>query len=117
MKENLVQSKSIKFAVRIINFYKLKISQNRDRELFKQLLRCGTSIGANIQEAIGGQSRKDFLSKMSIAYKEARETSYWLELLKETNIINIEEFQSLNKDCEELMKIIGKIHITLKKNS
>lgn len=117
MKENIVQSKSYKFAVRIVNFYRLMIQQKREYELSKQVLRCGTSIGANVEEAMGAQSRKDFLSKMSIAYKEARETSFWLKLLNDTDIISKKEFESLNSDCEELLKIIGKIQTTLKKKA
>jgi four helix bundle protein len=77
-------------------------------------LRSGTSIGANIEESIGGQSDKDFLSKLSIAYKEARETKYWLKLLQATDFLNQEQADSLLNDAEELCKILGKIQITMK---
>lgn len=88
MRDNVVQIKSFSFAVRIINMYKYLISKKNEFVLSKQLLRSGTSIGANIEEAIGGQSDKDFLHKVSISYKEARECIYWLKLLKETDYIN-----------------------------
>ena len=77
-------------------------------------MRSGTSIGANIEESIGGQSKKDFISKLSIAYKEARETTYWLKLLHQTDYLTFEQFENVNKEVEELCKIIGKIQITMK---
>ena len=117
MKENIIVDKSYKFAVRIIKLYLFLKKEKNEYELSKQVLRSGTSIGANVEEAVGGQSRKDFLSKMSIAYKEARETKYWLWLLYDTNFIDTELFNSLVNDCEELLKIIGKIQVTMKKNS
>jgi len=82
--------------------------------LILQLLRSGTSIGANVEEALGGQSDKDFAAKFYIAYKEARETHYWLRLLKDTGYITEKEALSVVKDCEELLKIIGAILNTLK---
>ncbi len=82
--------------------------------LSKQLLRSGTSIGANVEESIGGQSQKDFLSKISIAYKEARESIYWLRLLQDADYLSENEVKSLIKDAEELCKMLGKIQITLK---
>jgi conserved hypothetical protein TIGR02436 len=82
--------------------------------LSKQILRCGTSIGANIEEAIGAQSEKDFYAKLSIAYKEARETHYWLRLLHDSELLNNEEGSSMLDDCEELLKIIGSIQKSLK---
>ena len=80
----------------------------------KQLLRSGTSVGANIEESIGGQSDKDFLSKISISYKEARETIYWLRFLQATDFLTETEAKSLIDDAEELGKILGKIQLTLK---
>ena len=80
----------------------------------KQVLRCGTSIGANIEEAIGGQSEKDFLAKISISYKEVWETMYWIKLLSLTNYLNKGETESLLSDAEEICKIIGKIQTTIK---
>ncbi len=82
--------------------------------LSKQILRSGTSIGANIEEAIGAQSNKDFLSKLSIAYKEARETHYWLRLLHDSDMLNESEVISILSDCEELLRIIGSIQKKLK---
>ncbi len=76
--DNIVQQKSFAFAIRIVNVYRYLISEKKEFVLSKQLLRSGTSIGANIEESIGGQSNKDFLSKISISYKEGRETIYWL---------------------------------------
>jgi four helix bundle protein len=112
--DNIIQQKSFAFAIRIVNVYKYLISEKKEFVLSKQLLRSGTSIGANIEESIGGQSDKDFLSKISISYKEARETSYWLKLLQATDYLDEQEAISLLNDVEELCKIIGKIQITLK---
>ena len=81
-KENIIQQKSFAFALRIVHLYRYLTNEKKEFVLAKQALRSGTSIGANIEEAIGAQSEKDFLSKLSIAYKEARETKYWLNLLK-----------------------------------
>lgn len=114
MKENIIQQKSFLFAVRIINLYKYLINDKREFVLSKQLLRSGTSVGANIEESIGGQSDKDFLSKLSISYKEARETIYWLKLLNETKYISKNEFESIHIEAEEICKILAKIIITLK---
>ena len=114
MKENIIQQKSFLFAIRIVNLYKYLISEKKEFVLSKQLLRSGTSIGANIEESIGGQSEKDFLSKLSISYKEARETIYWLKLLKETKYISENEFESVHNEAEEICKIVAKIIITLK---
>ena len=117
MKESIVQAKSYKFALRIVKLYLHLTKEKKEFELSKQILRSGTSIGANIEEAQGGQTDKDFLYKISIAYKETRETHYWLRLLKESGIINEKLFDSFIKDCNELLKIIGKIQITLKKKN
>jgi len=113
-KDNVIQQKSFAFAIRIVNLYKYLISEKKEFILSKQLLRSGTSIGANIEESIGGQSDKDFLSKISIAYKEARETVYWLKLLNATHYLSDEEANSLLFEAEEICKIIGKIQITIK---
>ena len=112
--ENIVQQKSFAFAIRVVNVYKYLITEKKEFVLSKQLLRSGTSIGANIEESIGGQSDKDFLSKLSIAYKEARETIYWLKLLQATDYLTQQEADSLLNDAEEICKILGKIQITLK---
>ena len=112
-KENLVADKSFKFTKRIYFLYKFLIEENKEYIISKQILRSETSIGANVEEAIGGQSKKDFLSKLSIAYKEARETHYWSRLLYE---VNITEYDSISQDCEELLKIIGSIQKPTKMN-
>ncbi|QQS28040.1 MAG: four helix bundle protein [Sphingobacteriales bacterium] len=112
--DNIVQQKSFAFALRIVNAYKFLITEKKEFVLSKQLLRSGTSIGANIEESIGGQSNKDFLSKLSIAYKEARETIYWLRLLQAADYLSQPEADSLLNDAEEICKILGKIQITLK---
>ena len=112
--DNIIQQKSFVFAIKIVNTYKYLTSEKKEFVLSKQLLRAGTSIGANIEESIGGQSNKDFLSKISISYKEARETRYWLKLLEATNYLSKEEAQNLLNDVEEICRIIGKIQITVK---
>ena len=109
MKENIVQEKSFAFAVRIVKLYKYLVEEKKEYTLSKQILRSGTSVGANIEEALGGYSKKDFRAKMSISYKEIRETKYWLRLFKETSFISEEMFQSLYLDAEELAKILFKI--------
>ncbi len=112
--ENIVQQKSYAFALRIVKAYKYLADEKKEFVLSKQLLRCGTSVGANVEEAIGGQTPKDFFAKLNISYKEARETMYWLKLLKDSNILNTKESDSLMKDCDELLKIIGTIIKTMK---
>lgn len=114
MKNNIVQEKSYQFAVRIVKLYKYLCDEKREFTLSKQLLRSGTSIGANIEEAIGGQSEKDFFAKLTISYKEARETHYWLRLLTDTEYLTNDESESLIKDVEELLRIIGSIQKTMK---
>jgi four helix bundle protein len=112
--DNIVQQKSFAFAIRIVNLYKYLVSEKKEFVLSKQLLRSGTSIGANIEESIGGQSDKDFIHKLSISYKEARESVYWLKLLSATEYLSESESKSLLLDAEEICKILGKIQITLK---
>jgi len=111
---NIIQEKSFAFAVRIVNLYKYLYEEKKEFVLSKQILRSGTSIGANIEESIGGQSDKDFFTKVTIAYKEARETVYWLKLLLATDYLNQEQADSLLKDAEEICKIIGKIQLSMK---
>ena len=115
MKSISVQ-KSKKFAVRIINLYKYLYNDKKEFVLSKQLLRSGTSIGANIAEAECAISRKEFLSKKYIAFKECVETKYWLELLYETGFIKKSEFESIFTDCEELRKILSAATKTIKDN-
>ena len=114
--DNIIQTKSYAFAVRIVRLYQHLASEKKEFVLSKQVLRCGTSIGANVEEAIGGQSRADFVAKLSIAYKESRETSYWLRLLKDTDYITIPQFESLYADAEELCRIIAAIQKSTKAN-
>ena len=95
MRNNPIVDKSKKFALRIIKLYKYLITEKREYVLSKQILRCGTSIGANVKEAIRGQSKADFYAKMNIALKEASETEYWLELLHESDYIEFSHFQSI----------------------
>ena len=116
MNENIVRDKSFKFAVRIVNFYKLLI-ERKEYVMSKQILRSGTSIGANIREAQNAQSNTDFIHKLSISQKETDETLYWLELLKETEYISETEFNSLSDDCTELLKLLRSIIITSKNKS
>ena len=106
--ENVVQQKSFAFAIRIVNVYKHLVAEKKEYVLSKQLLRSGTSIGANIEESIGGQSDKDFLSKISISYKEARETIYWLKLLQATDYLNNHEAESIDEEVRKFYKIYYK---------
>ncbi len=116
MKEdNIIVDKTYAFAIRIVNCYKYMTVEKKEFILSKQLLRCGTSIGANVEEAVGGQSRKDFYAKLYIAYKEARETKYWIRLLTDTSFLDKKMSKSLLSDNEELLKLIGTILKTLKK--
>lgn len=113
-KDNVIQIKSYAFAVKVVELYKHLTVEKKEFVLSKQLLRSGTSIGANVEEAIGGQSRKDFFAKLTIAYKEARESHYWIRLLKDTSYLTKEEFESLINDIEEILRIIGSIQKTIR---
>lgn len=117
MKENIVQQKSFAFAIKIVNAYKYLQTEKKEFVLSKQLLRSATSIGANVEEAIGGQSKKDFISKISISYKEARETKYWLKLLEATNYLETQESKTLLDDAEELCKILSSILVSSKQSN
>ena len=114
MNENIIVQKSKKFAVRIIRLYQYLCDEKKEYTLSKQIVRSGTSIGANVKEAIRGQSKADFYAKMNIALKEASETEYWLELLFETNYLTQQQFQSIYPDCQELLKILISITKTQK---
>ena len=107
MKRNLIQDRTFQFALDIINLY-LLMTEKREYVLSKQLLRSGTSIGANVEEALAGQSKKDFLSKMNISLKETRETNYWLRLLKESKLAGVNYDQAL-LESTEIIKIISAI--------
>jgi four helix bundle protein len=115
--DNIIQEKSYKFSIRVVRLYQQLTTEKKELVLSKQVLRSGTSIGANIEEAIGGQTRKDFFAKICIAYKEARETHYWLRLLKDTDYLKSDLAESLLTDCHELIKIIGSIQKSIKQNN
>lgn len=106
---NIIVGKSKTFALRCIRLYKLLTQERQEYVLSKQLLRCGTSIGANIKEALRGQSRADFGAKMNIALKEASEAEYWLELLSETDYLTSNESASILKDSRELLMLLTAI--------
>ena len=109
MKENVIAEKSFNFAVRIVKLYKYLCNNKKEYVLSKQLLRSGTSIGANVSEALQGQSKRDFLMKMNISLKEASETKYWLRLLKATDYLSEKEQRSIYGDCVELEKLLTSI--------
>lgn len=109
MAENVVQNKSKAFAVRIVRLYQYLCNEKKEFVLSKQLLRSGTSIGANVKEAIRAQSKPDFSAKMNISLKEASETEYWLELLFETGYLTQTEFDSIIGECIELIKLLTSI--------
>jgi four helix bundle protein len=111
---NVVQTKSYAFAVRIVKLYQYLVKEKQEYVLSKQLVKSGTSIGANVEEAIGGQSQKDFQAKLSISYKEARETHYWLRLMQDSGYLSPTQSKSLLEDCSELLKILGSIQRTMK---
>jgi four helix bundle protein len=109
MINNNLYNKAYSFAIKIVELYKYLSIEQREFVLSKQLLRAGTSIGANISEANGAISKADFSSKMSIAYKECKETQYWISLLKDTQFVNIEQFNSIYPDLDEIGKILFSI--------
>ena len=115
-RENVILTKSKAFAVNIVRLCQSLQGEKREFVLSKQVLRSGTSIGANAKEAINGASNKDFGNKMTIAPKEAGETEYWLEILFETGYISVEQFDNLIAECRELIKILTAILNTLKKS-
>ena len=112
--ENIVKEKSFNFAVRIVNLYKHLRYKQDERVMSVQILRSGTSIGANICEALRSSSRKDFVAKMNISLKEAYETEYWIELLYKTDYLSEAEYNSIFPDCRELTNILSKIILTTK---
>lgn len=114
-KENIVLDKSFEFAIRIVKLYKF-LTEQRELVLSKQLLKSGTSVGANVREALHAESKGDFIHKLSIAQKEMSETSYWLDLLRATDFLNENEYSSIKQDADELGKIITSIIVTTKKN-
>lgn len=115
-KDNIVREKSFKFSISVIQIYKLLTSKN-EFILSKQLLRSGTSVGANVREADNAESKPDFIHKMGIAQKEIDETMYWLELLHETKYLNTTEFSLIYSEAETLIKLIKRIIITSKQKN
>ena len=115
-KENAVLDKSFRFAIRVIRLYQYLCDVKKEYVLSKQMLRSGTSVGANVREANNGESKADFIHKMGIAQKEADETMYWLELMKETGYLTVSEFTSVHSDAGELLKMIRSIILTAKSN-
>ena len=109
MGENIILSKTYNFALRIIKLHKFLVDEKKEYTLSKQILRSGTSIGANSEEAVGSISKKDFRAKFFISYKEARETHYWLRLLRDSDYIDDQTANDMIKDVEEIMKILGAI--------
>ena len=107
--ENVVKEKSKKFAVRIVKLYQYLTEEKREYVLSKQLLRSGTSVGANVREALQGQSKADFIAKMSVSLKEINETEYWLELLFETDFLSEAQYTSIIADCNELTRLLTSI--------
>ena len=117
MRENVLLEKSFKFAIRIVKLYKYLCGEKKEFVLSKQLLRCGTSIGANISESQEAQSTNDFISKLSISLKEARETKYWINLLTETDYLTNNEAESILKDLIEIIKLLTSIIKLTKENN
>jgi four helix bundle protein len=115
--DNVVLDKSFDFAVRIVKLYKYLRYTVDERVLSTQVLKSGTSIGANIREALRSSSRKDFVAKMNISLKEAYETEYWLELLYKTDYISVKEYNSIFPECRELTNILSQIILTTKANT
>lgn len=104
-KDNIIRSKSFDFSVRIVNLYKILYYERNEKVISKQLIRSGTSVGANIEEGIAAFSKKEFIFKLQISYKEAFESRYWLKLLFKTEYIKQSEFESLLFDVEEIIKL------------
>lgn len=116
MSESIFKTKSFELAVSGVNFYKYIVAEKKEYIMSKQFLRSITSVGANVREAVNGQSKADFIHKLAIAQKECDETMYWLELLKETEYISENEFKNIHNQSNEVLKIIRSIIITTKKN-
>jgi len=106
MKENIIKDKSFNFAIRIVNLYKFLCEEKKEYIISKQLMKSGTSIGANVSEADRAVSKKEFVNKSSIALKEANESQYWIELLYKTNYLDDVQYESLKKDIAEINKIL-----------
>jgi four helix bundle protein len=107
--ENIIVAKTYAFAVRCVNLYKFLCEERHDYVIGKQIMRSGTSVGANVKEAIRGVSKADFTAKMSIALKEASESEFWLEILRDTEYINATQAESMMADCQEVLKLLMSI--------
>ena len=107
--ENVIETKSFNFSIRIVNLYNHLKNEKQEFVMSKQMLRCGTSIGANVAEAEQAQSKADFISKMNIVLKETAETKYWLKLLKATDYLTDKEFDLILNDCIEIEKMLSAI--------
>ncbi len=116
MKKNIVKEKSFAFAVRVLKLYQYLIADKKEFVLSKQLLCSGTSVGALVREAEHAETKKDFVHKMAIAQKEINETIYWLEILQTTEYLTIEQFESINSDTTEIIKLITSIIKSTKTN-
>ena len=116
-KKSIIKDKSFAFAIRIVRLYQYLIESKKEFVLSKQLLRSGTAVGALVREAQNAESTKDFIHKLGIAQKECDETMYWLELLKETDYLRNKEFESINSEALELLKMLRSAIITMKKKS
>ncbi|HMQ70261.1 MAG TPA: four helix bundle protein [Ignavibacteria bacterium] len=115
-RENVIKTKSYKFALRVVKLSKYLMENKKEYILSKQVLRSGTSVGANIEEGLGSLSKKDFINKFCIAHKEARETHYWIRLLRDSEYLECKIADSLIHDCDEILKISGKIISTSKRS-
>jgi len=112
-----IVERSVAYSLRIIELYRVLEKDSMGRILGNQLLRAGTSVGANIHEAQGGQSKADFIAKMSIAYKEARETAYWLRLIQDAKLISVTRLKDLRDETDQLIKILSSILLTSKQKN
>jgi len=117
MKQSIIGEKSFLFSLQVVQSYKTLVFSKKEYVLSKQFLRSGTSVGANVSEALYGQSSKDFISKLSIARKEANETKYWVQLLKMSAMMNEIEADQLLEKCEELLRMLTAIILTTRSNS
>ncbi len=115
--ESIIARKCFAFALKAVDAGKLLMQEKSEYILSKQFIRSATSIGANVEEASGGQSRADFYARMTIAYKEARETLYWVRLLKASGYFSEEQSDGLIRDVDEILRIIGSIQVAMKKRS
>jgi four helix bundle protein len=116
MKDNVLKDKSYAFALRVVKLSQHLSAEKREFVLSKQILRCGTSVGANIEEAYQGESKNDFIHKLAIANKEAFETHYWLRLMRDSEILELKTANSLAADCDELQRMLVAAIKTAKKN-